>query len=279
MKLNKIFSIALVLAGGIIMATGCEKDKLDGLVKWEPYDPATSANIRLLHAYAWLSPAVTVTSPSLASGQHFYFYRDTFKLNGNPISYGGNWPGPSVYSLQPAGSYDFRLVLARQATVNGVVVPKPNAGDTFITKKLTLEAGKYYSAFITDTLPNKDLWMIEDKINPVYDTAYYIRLAHLLVNNKDTLNVFSRRENRNIISDITYKTASEFVRLRVPTSADTFEIIRRGPGTNPYTVTGTSPTNRVNTFVGTPGRYYTLIARGNPRVAGRAAAVGFYTNR
>lgn len=275
MKMNNIIKLGAAMFGMAVAISACEKTQLDELRKTEFYDPATSANVRFLHAYPWLTPAITTTNPSLASGQHFYIYRDTFKLNGNPISYGGNWPGPSVYSLQPVGAFDFRVVVARQ--VNGL--PRPNAGDTFITKRLDLAAGKYYSAFISDTLNNRDLWMIEDKIDPVYDTTFSIRLVHLLINNRDTISVFSRRENREIISNMTYKTASEFVKIRIPTTSDTFDIIRRGPGNNPFITTGASRNNWVTSFLGTPGRYYTLIARGNSRVTGRAASMGLYTNR
>ncbi len=262
------------MLGMALAISACEKTQLDELRKTEFYDPATSANVRFLHVYPWLTPAVTTTNPSLASGQHFYIYRDTFKLNGNPISYGGNWPGPSVYSLQPVGSFDFRIVLARQVAN----LPRPSAGDTLVVKRMDLAAGKYYSAFICDTFNNRDLWVIEDKIDPVYDTMCSIRLVHLLIHNRDTISIFSRRENREIASNVTYKTASEFVKMRVYSTADTFDIIRRGPGSNPYNTTGTGRNNWITGFVGTPGRYYTLIARGNSRVANRGASLGFYIN-
>ena len=262
-----IFCIAAV---GVAMA-GCEKKKIDELVKWVPSDPATNANIKLINTYAWLLPSFTTTNPSLTAGQHAFLYRDTFKLNGNPNSYGGVWPGPVPYSLNPAGTFTFRMVWARQ--VGGL--PKPAAGDTVVTKTVKLDAGKYYSFFFTDSLANPDLVVVNDdyKTDPPVGN-YRIRFGNFVPNVKDTVSIYSRKEGRVIFTDVLYKTVTPFIQLKVPVSSDTLDIQRRGVGANPY-----SGTNLFLVLSPSSLRSYTVYTRGNPRVVGRTPTMVSHTNR
>lgn len=249
----------------------CEKNKVDELVKWVPSDPTTNANIKLINTYAWLLPSFITTNPALTAGQHAYLYRDTFKLNGNPNSYGGVWPGPTPYSLNPAGTFNFRLVWAKQ--VNGL--PKPTAGDTIVTKNVKLEAGKYYSFFFTDSLANPDIVVVNDdyKTDPAIGN-YRIRFGNFVPNIKDTVSLFSRRENKIIFTDVLYKSMSPFIELKVPSTSDTLDIIRRGVGANPYT-----GTNLYLALSPSSLRSYTVFTRGNPRVVGRTPTITVNTNR
>ncbi len=269
MKIKSLIIFCTAAMGLVLVA--CEKNKINELVKWVPNDPTTSANIKLINTYAWLLPSFTTTSPALTAGQHAYLYRDTFKLNGNPNSYAGVWPGPTPYSLNPAGTFTFRMVWAKQ--VAGL--PRPVAGDTIVTKSVKLDAGKYYSFFFTDSLANADLVVVNDdyKTDPAPGT-YRIRFGNFVPNVRDTINIFSRREGKVIFSDVVYKSVSPFIDLKVPSTTDTLDIQRRGVGANPYT-----STNLFLAFTPTQLRSYTVFTRGNPRVVGRTATISLYTNR
>lgn len=269
MKFRTILTCSL--AALTIGLMSCEKKKIDELIKWQYSDQATNANIKLINTYAWLTPSFTTTNPSLTAGQHLYLYRDTFKLNGNPNSYGGVWPGPVPYSLNPAGTFNFRLVWAKQ--VGGI--PTPTPGDTIVNKVIKLDAGKFYSFFITDSIPNADLVVVNDEYvtDPPVGT-YRIRFGNFVPNTRDTVSIFSRREGKVIFQDVLYKQVTPFIQLNIPSVSDTFDIQRRGVGANPYT-----GTNLFLAFSPVSLRSYTIFTRGNPRVSGRSATIASYTNR
>jgi|GEM_PF-2708030 len=264
MKLRSAIFFCTVAIG--LTTVGCKKEKINELVKWVPNDPTVSANIKLINTYAWLLPSFTTTNPALTAGQHAYLYRDTFKLNGNPNSYAGVWPGPAPYSLNPAGTFNFRIVWAKQLAG----VPKPVAGDTIVTKSVKLDPGKYYSFFFTDSLANPDLVVINDEYvtNPPTGT-YRIRFGNFLPNVRDTVSIFSRKEKRVIFTDVLYKSVTPFIQLKVQLTADTFDVQRRGVGENPYTLPVPPLTNvRLSYafFLPVELRSYTLYTRGNPRL-------------
>lgn len=286
MKVKSI--IFFCLAGLAVAMVACEKNKIKELEKWVGSDETTNANIKLIHTFASLTPSFTTTNPVLTAGQHVYLYRDTFKLNGTPNIYGGVWPGPVPYSLIPAGTFNYRLVFAKQ--VNGL--PVPAAGDTIINKQLKLDAGKYYSFFFTDSLANPDMVVVNDEyVTNLPTGTYRIRFGNFVPNVKDTVSIFSRRENKVIFTDVLYKSVTPFIQLDVPLIADTFDVQRRGVGENPYALPSPPLTNvKVPYVFFSPVqlRSYTLYTRGNPRLRtgalpGQALArppeIVVYTNR
>jgi hypothetical protein len=109
--------------------------------------------------------------------------------------------------------------------------------------------------------------------NPEYQT-YKVRLANWLMNPTDTITLYSRREAREIIQNITHKQYSDWVQLPLPIISDTLELRRKGTTTVYITIGGTAPT-----FSPIGERSYTVIARGKTGVTSKTPSASIVTNR
>ncbi len=261
-------AIALITASII----GCKKE--DNIAKNNKFiyaDSVENGNFRVIHCFAGNTPQLPTASAN--TGPQVFIYANGMKLNGNALSYGGQWPSPSVYANVPAtGNVRFDVVMARLNFASVPVIPSPIAGDTLLTVNANITKGKFYSLYFGDSVggPYK-LEVREDVLAvPAYQ-KYKIRLANWSMNQSDTFDVFSRRENAVIINNVSIKQISNWIELPLPIIADTIDIRRK----NTTTIFATSN----GSFIPVGLRMYTLMVRGKTGVTGKGASVGVLINR
>jgi hypothetical protein len=273
MKKSIIYS-TIICSFFIAMVSCKKKDNIADNNKWIYADTTNNVNVRLVHCFAGNTPQLP--SAAANTGPQVYIYANGAKLNGNPLSYGGQWPSPSVYaSIPQSGTVRLDFVMARQNFAAVPVLTAPIAGDTLITINTTLQKAKSYSIYFGDTVggPYK-IQVVEDQISlPAYQ-RYKIRLANYIMNPLDTLDLFSARQNANIATGITHKNISNWIELDVPVIQDTLYVRKTGQTTNYITVGGTLPS-----FVPAGLRLYTIVARGKTGVPSKGISANIMTNR
>jgi Domain of unknown function (DUF4397) len=270
--MKKIFnSITIILSAAVIGISSCDKgpNLIDENNKWVYLDSANSANVKFIQVFAGNTPKLP-TAPNDSTGPQVFIYANGQKLNGTALGYGGVWPTTNVYSNIPPGSTRFDIINGRMNLSLVPNVPSFIAGDTLATFTATVDKGKYYSFYITDTVPTVRVTVKEDNlIVPDYQT-YKIRVANFLMNPLDTLTLFSVRQNAEIISDITHKNVSNWVQLPLPVISDTLVFRKKGTTAAYVVFNGFSPTGL---------RMYTFIGRGKTGVPAKRPATALITNR
>jgi hypothetical protein len=262
---------AIMITAGLILTPSCKKTNLlDANDKGVLIDSTQFANVRFIHCFAGNMPQLP-TAPNLTTGPQVFMYVNGKKLNGNALSYGGQWPSPNVYAIvDPGSTVRFDAVMARLNLAVVPNVPAPIAGDTLLTVNQPLQAGKFYSAYFSDTVGSYKLTFREDVMpTPDYQT-YKIRMANWMMNPLDTFYVFSRREQAIIIPDISHKQISGWVQVNLPIISDTLEVRKRGTivpfGTTiPFTPAGL--------------RFYTIVLRGKNLLTGKLPSASILTNK
>jgi len=263
----------LILFGSLLILVGaCETGNLlDQNIKTEPIDSSSVAFVKFMQNFAGNTPQLP-TAPAL-TGPQVFLYANGAKLTGTAVGFGalGFFPVTSVYSTVPAGAnITFHVVQARMNLAVVPNVPAPIAGDTLITFSQTLVAGKFYSFIMGDTLPTLKVNVVEDQLpTPAYQ-KYKIRMANWLMNLGDTINVFSRRENREIIQNISHKQISDWIELPLPIISDTIELRKKGT---------TAPYISIPTFVPAGMRMYTILSRGKTGLTNKLPAATIIINR
>ncbi len=260
-------AIALIIANMI----SCKKhDNIADNNKWVYLDSANTSNIRAIHIFAGNTPQLPTAAVN--TGPQVFIYANGAKLNGTALSYGGFWPAPNVYAnLTQTGSVRFDVVMARLNFNVVPNVPAPIIGDTLLTTTAQLDKGKYYSLYFGDSIGGPYKLEVKEDIlaTPAYQ-KYKLRLANWSMNQSDTFDVFSKRENTTLINNITIKQISNWIELPLPIISDTLEV-RKKNTTVPYvSLNGFSPTGL---------RMYTLLARGKNGVTGKTNAAVLLTNR
>jgi hypothetical protein len=237
MKYIAILSIFFLFLG----ISSCEKNLIEANQQWQFADP-NSANFKIVNAYTSNIPA---GAPGVGVTR-FYIYQDAEKLNGNALASPGSWPGPNTYASLKAGTTALNLILDRRV---GNDYGKPIKGDTAFSAKITMDAGKFYTAFMLGDAPNQSLWTVEDKIVVPKENYYAARFANLVTSVvAKPVDIYSRREKRKIATNLTYKVMTEFVELPVSTVADTLDVMNAGTTKILY-FTAISPlSRRVYTF-------------------------------
>jgi hypothetical protein len=278
-NMKNIISILIVVIMSTCFILSCKKnDNIADNNKWVYTDSLNSTNLRLIHCYAGNTPQLSYSGPN--TGPIVYAYANGAKLNGNPLSYGGQWPGASVYANIPyTGNIRFDFVLARQNFTVVPIIPAPTAGDTLLTTTLNLEKGQNYSIFFGDSTGGPfTATAVKDVIVTPAEQKYKIRLANYLMNPTDTLDLFSVRQNANIVTGITHKKISDWVVLDLPVIPDSFYLRKPGQTTNFITVItpGTNPAAPTITPINL--RHYTVIARGKNGVTGKTNSAATLTN-
>jgi len=86
----------------------------------------------------------------------------------------------------------------------------------------------------------------------------------------DTINVYSRREGREIIQNITHKQISDWIELPLPVISDTIELRKKGT---------TAAYISVLTFSPAGMRMYTILSRGKTGLTGKLPTASIITNR
>lgn len=257
------------MAGGMMLPSCKDENLLDANNKAEFIDSTKFANIRVIHCFAGNTPQLP-TAPNATTGPQVFMYVNGKKLNGNALSYGGQWPSPNVYAIVDPGTVKMEAVMARLNLAIVPNVPAPIAGDTLISGNQTLQAGKFYSVYFGDTVGTYRLTVREDVMpTPDYQT-YKIRMAHWIMNPLDTFNLYSRRLQANIVSDVTHKQVTGWVQLPVPVLNDTLEIRKRGTTTSIVTPLALTPVGL---------RFYTVVLRGKTGLTGKLQTAGILTNK
>lgn len=264
-------SIAVLL----ISLLSCEKNLIEQNQQWEYSDP-NAANVKVVNAYTSNIPA---GAPGVGVTR-FYIYQDGAKLNGNAISTAGSWPGSATYASVKPGNSGFTMILDRRiGTDYGKVV----RGDTAFNSKFVMDASKFYSLFMIGEAPTQSTILVNDNLTNPQENKYAVRFANLVVSaTPKPVDIYSRREKKNVATNLQYKSVTDFVEIPIPTRlsddgksqvsiSDTLDVREAGKTVNLYSFNNFNPTSR---------RIYTFYNYG--RVAGGtgfAESLRSYTNR
>jgi hypothetical protein len=251
---NIVLKFTGLVAGIALFLVACEPNKLE-----LPFGEAgEGARVRFVQAAANINDA---------SGNAM---RMSIFINGKPVNgtqnlafAGGTFPNVG-YTILPGGATEFsfnrsifnipRIVAGKRDTVF-------YTDSTYMKGNFNFENGKYYTVYMTDTVPTLGFKVVELNANKnLTDTFSYINLTHMLTKpgqKYDTIELVRRRDSSVMISGITYGTTSPFVQT-IANRTDTFFI--RKVGTKP------SMANNTVILTGTRGRSYYTAAVGNVRV-------------
>jgi hypothetical protein len=113
----------------------------------------------------------------------------------------------------------------------------------------------------------RDLVVVEDKLEALDTVTYALRFTNLVVASPaQPVRLFSRREGKDIFTNIDYKQVTNFVKLKYDTTVDTLDVF--SGTTRLYSING-SPKGR--------GKMYTVYTQGKTGV--RTPTVNWYTNK
>jgi hypothetical protein len=260
MKKITIYTMSFLFAG----LFACEKNLIEANQQWEFSNP-NNTNLKVVNAYTSNVPAPL---PAVGTSSTFFIFQNSNKLNGNALGAAGSWPGPATYANITPGTTNFNFLLSRRI-VNDYLAPIK--GDTAFRGNLTMDAGKFYTVFMMGESPTQSLYLVEDKIQNPKEDFYAVRFANLVVSaTPKPVDVFSRRENRKIANNLTYKSITDFTEIAVPKTiaSDTLDVMDAGTTKILYSL---------NSFVPTSRRIYTFYTFG--RTGFSAERLTNYINR
>jgi hypothetical protein len=262
--------IAILCAAALV--AGCTKNKLTENNYWS-IQPG-NANIKFIHAYTSLYPSVATP----VAGPVVDYFVNGERVSGTSsttgiaaaISYGAVFPVVSgQYASVATGDVAIKAALYR---ATGTALPT----DVIADGKFNLEGGKFYSAFLVDTMPlpapaNVNIAIVKDEVSRAQPGFFKMRFAHMMPT-VDTMEIVSKNSNTVLISNVTYKTASNFIELPLNTKNDTIQLRRKG---TTVVLTDQKP------FFPTSERVYTFYCRGIYTVTTgtRARTLTSYTNQ
>ena len=246
-SLQHIFFGSLVLVIGLV---ACNKDIT---YVAEPVSSSSNAYIKFLH----LSPSlatitgqadnVTLLNLDLKSNTYS-------KITGTPLAYERYFPTTTnAYATIPTGLQTIKFSLA--------AVKQKDSIELFL-KKVQIDAGKYYSFIITDSVKsqiNSKAMFLQDDLLTLGASQIGMRFVHAIWNDTAAKNIdiFSRRNNATIFSARSAGSATTFIPLNYFTTSDTLIVRRAGTAFALATL---------NSVTLTPGRNYTLVYKGNGAV-------------
>lgn len=168
-------------------------------------------------------------SPTLGT---FNIYLNGTQVNTGAIAFGGLLN----YVEYPVGDYVTKFTTA-------------SSTDALLSKTITLSENSVYSYFVIDKGEKMDGLLVKDVMNVTSTDKAFIRFIHL---SPDTEALdFALEEYDNVVSNISYKGASEFTAV----NAGTFNLQLNDHTTHELKAS-------LNTSTLTAGKYYTIIARG-----------------
>ncbi len=271
MKIIKL--VSLIIGISLVGIYSCKKSSnlIDDNNKWVYLDTVNNSNIKIVQVFAGNTPQIP-TAPNATTGPQVFIYANGQKLNGLSLGYGSVWPNTNVYGNIPSGTVKFDIINARMDLTVVPNIPKFIAGDTLSSFTATLDKGKFYSMYIGDTVPNVRVTIKEDILTIPDPLTYKIRIANFSMNNNptDTFNLFSVRQNAEIITDISHKNVSDWVQIPIPILNDT--LVFRKKGTVLPILTVSIPPNAAQ-------RMITIVARGKTGVIGKLPSFTAYLNR
>lgn len=246
MKKNIFLVLILASMGGLLWS--CSKQTTTALdIVATTNSVSTSAFIKIVH-YA---PAFRLATNNADS---INLFLNGKKINGAFLTFGSMFPSISnLYAAVPSGMNSIKI------STNGVLTPDSIG---VVTLSKVLEAGKYYTLIMTDSILNansskqiftQDNFMISDT------NTFTMRFVHAILNDSTGKNVdiYSTRRANNIFVNVSPGTVTDFTPILYNFVTDTL-IVRRAGGTFELArlTTATNPLARQ--------RAYTLVYKGTP---------------
>lgn len=229
---------ALALLAAILIA-GCKRENFQPMAV-ENFDIANKSFVRFYNA-------------AISTARNYLFQDDT-PLTGAAVAYGGFFPSSAgFYSAVNSGQQNLLIKdTSSTATQNQVSISH------------NFEAGKRYTIFTYDTATTVKYLAVEDVIEVPQDTTARIRFVNLPFSRNPIPNVdvFSKRANQNIFTNISPLSVSDFIPY-ASIQSDTLYVRPTGTTTNMGTLLS---------FIASRKRSYTLIYRGNYEASSGATA-------
>ena len=152
------------------------------------------------------------------------------KINAGFLQYGATWPTSGIgYAAVTPGPQMIRVV------VNGVTNPDSITVTSF---QRTLEAGKYYTLVITDSIKSprdsSKIWIQDAFPSPTAGPGtFYLRFTHAVMDGiTDTVDLYSLRRNQVFFSKIKMDSTTPFTSFStILNSQDTVYVRKSGTGT------------------------------------------------
>jgi hypothetical protein len=258
--MTKNIFYALLAITTIIGVIACEKNLIDENQEWQFTDD-NATNIKIVNTWTHVVKGVTAT--------RFLGFQDNNRIMGNGLAAPGVWPGTTYAQVKP-GVSSILLLQDRKIAAVGTTpasIAAPVQGDTAILRSVTIDAKKYYSMFLAGDSLARDLVVVEDKLENLDTVTYALRFANMVViSPAQSVRLFSRREGKDIFTNIAYKQVTDFVKLKYDLTIDTLDVFS---GTTRLYSLNASPKGR--------GKMYTVYSQGKTGV--RTPTVNFYTNR
>jgi Domain of unknown function (DUF4397) len=250
----------------LICMMACEK-KLDMVGDYEPAGAnSSSAYLKIIHA------APNFRAIFNAQDTFNVFVNNT-KLTPAPLTYNGRFPFSvnattntitATYAAVPAGDLQIRLSN-----------PGLDLSDSFTVATITknLQAGKYYSLLITDSINlsrDSSQIFLNDQLPSETRQGYMnIRFIHAAMNSTDTIDLFSFARNANIASNIKPGDITSFLELRYsPGAPDSLFVRKRISATTPGPILAKFALNAANIGGGSlDKRSYTIMFKGDANLS------------
>jgi hypothetical protein len=260
MTINKIilFSIPAIA----LFFSACEKTTklLDENNKAPYVDTTKNGWVKMVHAYAPLTPAVGINT-----GPKVRIFMDGTSIVRDSLAYNATFPNPSgAYAIVPTGSHTFYYVLSRAGTLPQVT------GDTVFKTTINVAANQHYTAFLVDSAQSPGVLVTQDNYGISNLSSYQVRFANLVANPNERYDVYADSVQKMIATNIGYREVSNFISVPVPVSTENYSVRKAGTTTVVYTLAAFGPTTQ---------RAYTLYTRGRNGATGRTPGLTFYTNR
>ncbi len=210
--------------------------------------PATGARLKLIHAIPD-GPAVDV-------------YVNNAKVNGTALTFYTGFPDREYLALTP-GTATLKVSTPASGTV---------AEQTVLTANANLEADKYYTVAATGTAAAPVAVVFNDDLSIPDAGKAYVRIINL-VSNGPAVDL-AVGANAPFISNVAYKSASDFVAIDPANSSNPLTLQVRPTGT--ATLLGAAVTN----FTAFAGRKYTILVRGlSGKTGAQAPTVNSYITK
>ncbi len=259
--MKKIFQNNFLTAVAVLfLFAACNKDVT---YLANPVSSDNNAFVKIVHA----SPNFA-TVWGYADNINVYNAQSTTvaKINGTTLAYDKYFPTTTnPYFAIAAGRQDFKFCIGGVFLADSI---------NFYNASADLTAGGHYTYVVTDNLKTSGGILLSDAI-PALDTKTYgLRFVHAITNDTagKTIDIFSTRNNAVIFTGQAAVSSTDFLTLNYTTTSDTLIVRRAGT---------TFELARVNGFVPTPGRSYTMLYRGNGAVTlstGKPRGVIMYAN-
>jgi len=246
-------SLQHIIFGALVLVIGLAACNKETTYVADPVSSRSDAFIKFLHVSPTLATitgqADNITLLNLDLKSNTYS-----KITGTPLAYEKYFPTTTnAYATIPTGMQTIKFSLA--------AVSQKDSMELFL-KKVQIDAGKYYSFIITDSIKsetNSKAMFLQDDLLSLGTTQIGMRFVHAIWNDTAAKNVdiFSVRNNATIFSGRSAGSASTFTPLNYFTTSDTLIVRRAGT---------TFALATLNSATFTPGRNYTLVYKGNGAV-------------